>query len=100
MNRPEDDKLFDKYRVFYSPEEGNPAVAVEASYRTMFGDEEVLVRMKEVTDFVFVLRPEVDEAAQVALGAYALAVRKTKPELAQDLLSVIEGYIDDSREET
>lgn len=45
---------------------------------------------KEITGWAFVLKPEKDYAARVALAAYAEAVRPRDPELARDLRKLLQ----------
>lgn len=90
----DDELVDDKYRVFYGP---GSHIGVTAYYeglavnpRNPSGNK---LYLREVDGFVFVLRPEVDEAALVALAAYATAVRSTKPALASDLMSLVNEWL-------
>ncbi|KKM70387.1 hypothetical protein LCGC14_1441220 [marine sediment metagenome] len=81
----------DKYRVFYGP---GSHVGVSAYYRTGPSVVESPRKLlREVEGFVFVLRPEVDSAAVVALAAYAAAIRHEKPQLAKDLWEMINEWV-------
>lgn len=88
---PEKDELYEKYRVFYEPEEpgdvGHP-VEVEASYR---GPGLNWFDLLEVDGAYFVLRPENDHHARVAMAAYAYSCRQEFPHLAVDIIQMIEG---------
>lgn len=46
----------------------------------------------ELEGFYFVLRPDRDRAARVALAAYAAAVQDQKPQLSSDLWLLLEEY--------
>lgn len=50
-------------------------------------------------EFVFVLRPETDEAAVVALTAYVVAVRGRSPRLADQLNEQIDRIVRENRGE-
>ena len=87
-----DDALVeDKYRVFYGP---GGHIGVSAYYLI---DPSVVESprklLREVEGFVFVLKPEADPAAVVALAAYAAAVRHEKPQLAKDLWEMINEWV-------
>ena len=98
---PERDEHYIKYRVFHEPSDdvlddpegiGHP-VPVEAYYPSSIGklgewDEQPL---EEVDGLFFVLRPENDEFARVAMAAYAYACRREFPHLAADIIMMIEG---------
>lgn len=81
------DGLYDKYRVFREPDnvEEHP-VGMDAYYTNSQGRED---RLEEVREFVFVLKPDSDHHARVALAAYAASVEIDKPQLAQDLKEVL-----------
>lgn len=86
----EPDGLYSKYRVIREPEnvEEHP---VKMDF--MYQDEDGATRFaEEVDDFVFVLKPETDFHARVAIAAYAASVSREKPILARDLLEVMSGF--------
>lgn len=68
----EGEGLYDKYRVYFS--EGLPPDWQGAAYRDAL-----------VPGFVFVLRPDHDYHARVALAAYMESVRGFNPTLAEDI---------------
>lgn len=84
---PDPDGLYDKYRVFREPEDTDEhPVGMDAYYTNSQGRED---RMEEVREFVFVLKPDSDHHARVALAAYAASVQLDKPQLAMDLREVL-----------
>lgn len=88
---PDPDGLYAKYRVFREPDnvlEGDHPVGVDAVYRNEKGIEDF---MEEVKEFVFVLKPDSDPHAKVALAAYAQSVSREKPLLSLDLWEVLGG---------
>lgn len=82
-----------KYRVFYGPD---PQYIVSARYMDEDGAK---TQLPEVTGFVFVLRPDVDDAAKVALAAYAAAVADHKPGLARDLWLMMSEWYDSEEDD-
>lgn len=84
-----------KYRVFHEPlidEDdviGHP-VEIEVTYLSneMTGEWS---EVEEVKGTFFVLRPENDHHARVAMAAYAYSCRKELPHLAADLIGMIES---------
>ncbi len=90
----DDELVEDKYRVFYGPGEH---IGVTAYYEGLAVNPRDptghYLHLREVDGFVFVLRPEVDESAVVALAAYAAAVRHEKPQLAKDLWEMIGEWL-------
>lgn len=101
----EPEGLYEKYRVFREPlrdSQGNPpdehpvsldppvwltkVPGVAAPGTDPFQIVEPLV---EVTAFTFVLKPDSDRHARVAIAAYAWSVRDDDPALAQDLLDML-----------
>lgn len=90
---PERDEHYWKYRVFHEPtptqDIGHP-VPIKASYLDYENkDEEVWANLEEVEGNFFVLRPEGDHHARVAMAAYAYSCRKDFPNLAADILGII-----------
>ncbi len=87
------DEHYWKYRVFHEPPDeddiGHP-VPIEALYLTDEITDE-WSSAKEVEGTFFVLRPEHDHHARVAIAAYAYSVRVELPHLAADLIGMIEG---------
>lgn len=82
------DEMYVKYRVFREPEEAQDhPVDVQA---TWMDQQENSGALWEVEDFIFVLKPDTDHHARVALGAYIESVRPFKPQLAKDLAMVLE----------
>ena len=91
------DEHYWKYRVFHEPSAhediGHP-VPVEALYLNVISDEdevETWKELKEVEGSFFVLRPEKDHHARVAMAAYAYSCRKELPHLAADIIGMIES---------
>lgn len=83
----EQDGLYDKYRVFREPVDApeHPVDIHAVWMKTKIGP----TILEEVEGFVFVLKPDTDPHAEVALAAYAMSVKEDKPQLARDLWSVI-----------
>ena len=54
------------------------------------GQGEVWFEMEQPKGFLFVLKPDTDQHARVALAAYAESVRPSNPRLAEDLDGVLE----------
>jgi hypothetical protein len=87
MIGPEPDGLYNKYRVFREPEnvEEHPT-DLEAIYQ----DSDGATRFsEEVREFVFVLKPDSDRHARIAIAAYAESVDLEKPQLAEDLREIL-----------
>lgn len=90
----EPDELYAKYRVFREPLESSehPVQLIEGPTFLLdtieFG--RVSVYLNEVEEFTFVLKPDTDQHARVALAAYAESVRPFKPQLAKDLTEALE----------
>jgi hypothetical protein len=95
------DELYWKYRVFKEPfgkedypdEEliGHPA-EVDAKYKSVEDDGngfEVWADMDEVEGDFFVLRPEDDHHARVAMAAYAYSCSRDYPHLAADIVHML-----------
>lgn len=104
----EKDGLYDKYRVFREPSRDSQGAPVSEhpvplaggpiflSKFTNRGGEEVdiVTEISEITDeFLFVLKPETDPHARVALAAYAWSVREEKPLLHADLWDVLRQWV-------
>ena len=91
--------LYPKYIVYRWPTDSlNEDPDIQASYlRSDFeaGVGEVWLEMEQVTGFVFVLKPDTDQHARVALVAYAESVRPSDPQLAADLDLVLSQEIID-----
>ena len=91
-----DDKHYWKYRVYHEPESnkliGHP-VPVDAVFQAKLlpNGEEEWKELEEVEGTFFVLRPENDHHARVAIAAYAYSCRKDLPHLAADLIGMIEA---------
>jgi len=93
----EKEGLYAKYRVFYEPVnvDEHPVPIVDGPvYRDLGGDDE---DMDEVQSFVFVLKPDTDHHALVALAAYAASVKYDDPELSRDLMQIIEELLTPGR---
>lgn len=88
--------LYDKYRVIKT--EDLNEMAELATMMSEQGDEKAETAMEIVkwaennslSSMVFVLRPDQDYHARVALAAYAESVRAYKPSLADDLHGALE----------
>lgn len=87
----EPDGLYEKYRVFKEPEyvDEHPTPIQARYYHSL---SQSITLAKEVQAFVFVLKPDSDPHAVTALAAYAMAIRDDKPQLATDLMRVVEEY--------
>lgn len=94
---PDRDEHYVKYRVFREPTAhiniGHP-VPINAEFlaepENISGIETWEV-LEEVDGAFFVLRPENDNYARIAIAAYAYACRQEFPHLAVDLIQMIEG---------
>lgn len=88
MVEQEVDGLYEKYRVFKEPEAEEHPVGVIATWHD--GRFNYRGPLEEIMDsFVFVLKPDTDHHARVALAAYAESVSREKPKLANDLRLVL-----------
>lgn len=91
---PERDDLYTKYRVFREPDNvsTHPVPMIAQYYEK---DQRGTTVAQEVEEFVFVLKPDTDPAARIALLTYAASVAMTKPQLANDLHNIIlqEGWL-------
>lgn len=83
-----DDGLVDKYRVFRVPSEVHFPAEVDLLPTVEFDDGEQM-SLPEVTAFVFVLKPNNDRSARVALAAYAESCKLEKPMLSKDLYDLL-----------
>lgn len=105
-NLPEsEDGLYYKYRVFKEPEEAEShPVMMTAYYRrdreleNLGENPDPIGYAKEVTDFIFPLKPDTDHHARVALAAYAISVSEEKPHLARDLFDVLRDMMEEVEE--
>lgn len=100
--RKDEDGLYYKYRVFREPEdvEAHP-VPMTAYYKRLYelgAKEDPIGYAKEVTDFIFPLKPDTDHHARVALAAYATSVSEERPELAKDLFDVLRDMLEEIEE--
>jgi len=85
---PDKDQLYPKYLVFHHPQALYDFT--EAKTIVVGGDaEEEETFLVEVDGFFFVLKPDTDKHARVALAAYAESVADEFPGLAKDL----RGYL-------
>ena len=90
------DEHYWKYRVFHEPSAhediGHP-VPIYACHQVEPDNEDLedWATVKEVQGSFFVLRPENDHHARVAMAAYAYSCRKELPHLAADLIGMIES---------
>lgn len=88
------DGLYEKYRVFKEPdndyEEGHPVPVIGPHFLPdEYGDA---IELEEVTTFVFVLKPDTDHHARVALAAYAASCHQDRPQLSDDLMRLLSGF--------
>jgi hypothetical protein len=60
------------------------------------GPGEVWEEMEQVQVFTFVLKPDTDQHARVAIAAYAESVRPTDPRLAADLDEAMSEEMNDA----
>lgn len=86
-----EDGLYEKYRVFREPElsynHGHPVPLFGPHFvPDETGDP---IELEEVQSFLFVLKPDSDPHARVALAAYAESVHNEKPHLAADLWATL-----------
>lgn len=98
---PDPDGLYEKYRVFKEPEYDdarNPVESHPVELTAFFsspgidlaGEEyDVMTQVEEVKSFVFVLKPDTDPHARVAISAYAWSIKDEKPHLFEDLMLVL-----------
>lgn len=91
---PDRDQHYWKYRVFREPAttgEIEHPVPIKAEYLdNEDGDWEEWADLEEVDGTFFVLRPENDHHARVAMAAYAYSCRQEFPRLASDIIQMIE----------
>jgi len=97
---PERDEHYDKYRVFYEPPDGaieedvGHPVPVKTEFMVTSDDGhglEIWAELEEAEGMFFVLRPENDIYARIAMATYAYACRQEFPHLAADLIVMIES---------
>ncbi len=87
--------LYPKYVVYRWPEGSfgdEPEIRADYLADVSVGPEgkgEVWFEMEQPKGFLFVLKPDSDQHARVALAAYAESVRPTDPTLASDLEMVL-----------
>lgn len=96
---PERDEFYWKYRVFHEPKNenfdadniGHPAPIGEMSYLAYEDPNGIqsFQEFEEVEGNFFVLRPDSDHHARVALAAYAFSCRQELPHLSTDLMSML-----------
>jgi hypothetical protein len=91
-----EDWLYEKYRVFKEPDDvyEHPAQVqcIYLSTGLLADGDDVWYPMEEVQDFFFVLKPDTDKYALIALKTYAALVEEEYPQLSQDLLSALSAY--------
>jgi len=85
---PEPEGIYPKYVVFKHPFFAPTSIIARAYEELSQGSrrEELL---RQVQDFVFVLKPGKDRHARVAIAAYAQSVMVDKPLLGEELMQVI-----------
>ena len=94
--------LYPKYIVYRWPEQAaSEEPDIQASYLADFtvgpdGMGEVWLEMEQPSGFLFVLKPDTDQHARVALAAYTESVRPSDPQLAADLDLVLSQEIIDA----
>lgn len=81
-----DDGLVNKYRVFRDDPLADFPPPMHAEFQT---DDRGWVTADEVTAFTFVLKPNHDHHARVALSAYAASCAIEKPQLSKDLYDLL-----------
>jgi hypothetical protein len=90
--------LYEKYRVFREPQDVDEhpvKMWAYCRYKAAMKDGRIIdirADVYEVKEFTFVLKPDSDPHAVTAIGAYALAIRDQDPQLATDLLRIMEQY--------
>jgi hypothetical protein len=94
---PDRDEHYVKYRVFHEPpanvDVGHP-VPINAEFLVEPANAsgiETWETLDEIEGTFFVLRPENDNYARIAMAAYAYACRQEFPHLAVDIIQMIEG---------
>ncbi|KKM76511.1 hypothetical protein LCGC14_1379270, partial [marine sediment metagenome] len=85
----EEDGLYFKYRVFKEPDDVYSHPTSMMAFYTIKGAEMITKLAKEVSSFIFVLKPDTDHHARVALAAYAKSVAIEKPRLHNDLMEIL-----------
>lgn len=92
------DELYVKYRVFREPDhltlkhDKLDPVPMHASFLTEENKEfEVWDEAEEIDGLFFVLRPETDHHARVALAAYIQSCYEEFPKLSADLDGMLQG---------
>lgn len=98
---PDRDMLYEKYRVFHNPDPndyasviGSSGVKIRAEFfagndtEKMHGGE-IWLPLEEVEGFAFVLKPETDHHARVALAAYMASCANEFPQLSDDLKDIL-----------
>lgn len=85
-----EDGLTDKYHVFRAPPSIEPGLKVRASYSGEYNGVSMTGALREIGSFTFVLKPNNDHHARVALAAYAASCSITKPQLARELREMLD----------
>lgn len=84
-----DEGLIDKYRVFHDLDVGDErGVEMDARFLPR-NSPTAFVKAIEVKSFVFVLKPNNDHHARVAIAAYAASCAIDKPALSADLYDLL-----------
>lgn len=94
-----EDQFHWKYRVFHEPTDeefdvaniGHPVPMGEMTYLAYEDPNGVqsYQELEEVEGHFFVLRPDSDHHARVAMAAYAFSCRQEFPHLANDLMTIL-----------
>ena len=88
--------LYPKYIIYRWPEDPldeEPEIRAVYMADIVVGPEgpgEIWADLEQPKGFLFVLKPDTDQHARVALSAYAESVRPSNPKLAEDLDGVLE----------
>ncbi len=89
------DGLYFKYRVYREPQDAlshpTPMMVTYNSLEGVGAGKSALA--EEVPSFVFVLKPDSDHHARVALAAYAKSVALDKPRLHDDLMEILSDFL-------
>ncbi len=82
----EHEGIYPKYLVFKHPDYIPEVISAWSE-----GESQGTQRLILVEDFVFVLKPNTDRHARVAMAAYAESIRSDNPGLSIDLKLLVEG---------
>lgn len=87
----EHEGIYPKYLVFKHPD--FIPVGVSAWVSASLGEGVEMSPLHQVEDFVFVLKPDSDVHARIAIAAYAESVRQENDQLSVDLFDVLASLL-------